>query len=151
MNESTKKLLEKDNKLFTFHSGGGFVHLGYGTEHDEIFWLINPTELIQPIEQKISPEQIEFHYDWVNKYPENEHDFCMFGLDFNNMDSEDEELALNVIGTIEKKIGKHLCFRSDSWSCHFYAVFSEGLEILQELSNKIDQEIFEFFDYKENK
>ena len=56
-----------------------------------------------------------------------------------------------LLERLRKKIGKHLCFRSDGWSCHFYAVFSEGLEILQELSNKIDQEVFEFFDYKENK
>ena len=86
-------------------------------------------------------------YEWVNEYPEDINDWCMFGLDFNNLDQEYEGLALNVIGLIENAIGKpsdDYSFSSDGWSCEFFTRYQKGINVLDELSPKIDQEIINF-------
>ena len=81
----------------------------------------------------------------INEYPEDINDWCMFGLDFNNLDQEYEGLALNVISLIENAINAYACtFESDGWSCAFYGRYQQGINILEEISPKIDQEIIKF-------
>ena len=143
MKDTSKQLLSKNKKLSPFHSGGGCVHFGYETDHEDLIWLINKADLHNPtFDDELNPQ-----YEWVNEYPEDINDFCMFGLDFNNLDQEYEELALNVIGLIENAIGKpsdDYSFSSDGWACEFFTRYQGGINILNELSPKIDQEIINF-------
>lgn len=143
MKDTSKQLLSKNEKLFPFHSGGGCIHFGYETDHEDLIWLINQADLFQPtFDDELNPQ-----YEWVNEYPEDINDWCMFGLDFNNLDQEYEGLALNVIGVIENAIGKpsdDYSFSSDGWSCEFFTRYQKGINILDELSPKIDQEIINF-------
>ncbi len=143
MKDTSKQLLSKNEKLFPFHSGGGCIHFGYKTEHEDLIWLINQADLFEPkLDDELNPQ-----YEWVNEYPEDINDWCMFGLDFNNLDQEYEGLALNVIGVIENAIGKpsdDYSFKSDGWSCEFFTRYQGGINILNELSPKIDQEIIKF-------
>ena len=145
MKETSKQLLSKNKKLFPFHSGGGCIHFAYETDHEDLIWLINKADLFEPtfdFDNELHPQ-----YEWVNEYPENINDWCMFGLDFNNLDQEYEGLALNVIGVIENAIGKpsdDYSFSSDGWSCEFFTRYQGGINILDELSPKIDQEIIKF-------
>ena len=145
MKDTSKQLLSKNEKLFPFHSGGGCIHFGYETDHEDLLWLINKADLFQPtFDDELNPQ-----YEWVNEYPEDINDWCMFGLDFNNLDQEYEGLALNVIGLIENAINAYACtFESDGWSCAFYGRYQQGINILDELSPKIDQEINSFLDQK---
>ena len=115
MKDTSKQLLSKNEKLFPFHSGGGCIHFGYETDHEDLLWLINKADLFEPnLDDELNPQ-----YEWVNEYPEGINDWCMFGLDFNNLDQEYEELALNVIGIIENAIGKP----SDNYSDHFFVLY----------------------------
>lgn len=141
MKDTSKQLLSKNKKLFPFHSGGGCVHFGYETDHEDLIWLINKADLHNPtFNGEGLPE-----FEWINEYPEDINDFCMFGLDFNNLDQEYEGLALNVIDLIENAINAYACtFESDGWSCAFYGRYQQGINILDELSPKIDQEIIKF-------
>tara|TARA_B100001989_G_scaffold11668_1_gene7420 strand:- start:17986 stop:18420 length:435 start_codon:yes stop_codon:yes gene_type:complete len=141
MKDTSKQLLSKNKKLFPFHSGGGCVHFGYETDHEDLIWLINKADLHNPtFNDEDLPE-----FEWINEYPEDINDFCMFGLDFNNLDQEYEGLALNVIDLIENAINAYACtFESDGWSCAFYGRYQQGINILDELSPKIDQEIIKF-------
>ena len=142
MKDTSKQLLSKNKKLFPFHSGGGCIHFGYETDHEDLIWLINKADLFEPNLDEFTP-----YYEWINEYPENANDFCMFGLDFNNLDQEYEGLALNIIGLIKNEIGKpfdNYSFKSDGWSCEFFTMYQEGINILDELSPKIDQEIIHF-------
>ena len=145
MKDTSKQLLSKNEKLFPFHSGGGCIHFGYETDHEDLLWLINKADLFEPnLDDELNPQ-----YEWVNEYPEDINDWCMFGLDFNNLDQEYEGLALNVIGLIENAINAYACtFESDGWSCAFYGRYQQGINILDELSPKIDQEINSFLDQK---
>jgi len=143
MNDFSKELLGKDQKLFPFHSGGGCIHFGYETDHEELFWLINKADLYNArFNSEGFPE-----FEWLNEYPESLNDFCMFGLDFNNLSQEYSELALIIIDLIKKELGqdsKHYSFESDEWSCAFYTVYQKGICRLKDLSPKINQEIIKF-------
>ena len=145
MKDTSKQLLSKNKKLFPFHSGGGCIHFGYETDHEDLIWLINKADLFEPtfdFDNELHPQ-----YEWINEYPEDINDWCMFGLDFNNLDQEYEGLALNVIGVIENAIGKpsdDYSFSSDGWSCEFFTRYQKGINLLDKLSPKIDQEIIKF-------
>ena len=143
MKDTSKQLLSKNKKLFPFHSGGGCIHFAYETDHEDLIWLINKADLFEPtfdFDNELHPQ-----YEWINEYPEDINDWCMFGLDFNNLDQEYEGLALNVIDLIENAINAYACtFESDGWSCAFYGRYQQGINILDELSPKIDQEIIKF-------
>lgn len=145
MKETSKQLLSKNKKLFPFHSGGGCIHFAYETDHEDLIWLINKADLFEPtfdFDNELHPQ-----YEWINEYPEDINDWCMFGLDFNNLDQEYEGLALNVIGVIENAIGKpsdDYSFSSDGWSCEFFTRYQKGINVLDKLSPKIDQEIIKF-------
>ena len=108
----------------------------------DLIWLINKADLFEPNCDEFTP-----YYEWINEYPENINDFCMFGLDFNVLDLEYETLALNVIGVIKKAVGKpsdNYSFSSNGWSCEFFTKYQGGINILNELSPKIDNEIIKF-------
>jgi len=143
MKDTSKQLLSKNKKLFPFHSGGGCIHFAYETDHEDLIWLINKADLYNPtFNDKGFPE-----FEWVNEYPEDINDWCMFGLDFNNLDQEYERLALNIIDVIENAIGKpsdDYSFSSNDWSCEFFTRYQKGINVLNELSPKIDQEIIKF-------
>jgi len=115
MKDTSKQLLSKNKKLFPFHSGGGCVHFGYETEHEDLIWLINKADLYNPTyNDEGFPE-----FEWINEYPEDINDFCMFGLDFNNLDQKYEGLALDVINIVKDAVHDHACstFENDGWSC----------------------------------
>lgn len=142
MKDTSKQLLSKNKKLFPFHSGGGCIHFGYETDHEDLIWLINKADLYNP---SFDDEGFP-HFEWLNEYPEDINDFCMFGLDFNNLDQEYEGLALDVIGIVKDAVHDHACstFENDGWSCAFYGRYQQGINILDELSPKIDREIINF-------
>ncbi len=142
MKDTSKQLLSKNKKLFPFHSGGGCIHFVYETDNEDLIWLINKADLYNPTyNDEGFPE-----FEWINEYPEDINDFCMFGLDFNNLDQKYEGLALDVINIVKDAVHDHACstFENDGWSCAFYARYQKGINILDELSPKIDQEIIHF-------
>ena len=99
MKETSKQLLSKNKKLFPFHSGGGCIHFGYETDHEDLIWLINKADLFEPtfdFDNELHPQ-----YEWINEYPEDINDW-------------------------------------------FFTRYQGGINILDELSPKIDQEIIKF-------
>tara|TARA_X000001388_G_scaffold73550_1_gene65418 strand:- start:1332 stop:1709 length:378 start_codon:yes stop_codon:yes gene_type:complete len=76
-----------DYNLYGFHSGGGCMHFAYDTNIDELQWLIN---------------DIEENGDPSLRYPKNENQVCVFGLDLNYLDNQNLTNSILKIGKDNK-------------------------------------------------
>jgi len=76
-----------DYNLYGFHSGGGCMHFAYDTDIDNLQWLIND------IEEDDEPSL---------RYPKNENQVCIFGLDLNFLDNQDLTNPILKIGESNK-------------------------------------------------
>ena len=104
--------------LYGFHSGGGCMHFAYDTNIDELQWLIN---------------DIEENGDPSLRYPKNENQVCVFGLDLNYLDNQ------NLTDSI-LKIGKNNKTENDNdadW-LHFQDTLKNGVAKMKAITDEIN-------------
>jgi len=107
-----------DYNLYGFHSGGGCMHFAYDTNIDELQWLIN---------------DIEENGDPSLRYPKNENQVCVFGLDLNYLDNQD--LTDSIL-----KIGKNNKTENDNdadW-IHFQDTLKNGVAKMKAITDEIN-------------
>jgi hypothetical protein len=107
-----------DYNLYGFHSGGGCMHFAYDTNIDELQWLIN---------------DIEENGDPSLRYPKNENQVCVFGLDLNYLDNQ------NLTNSI-LKIGKDNKTENDNdadW-IHFQDTLKNGVAKMKAITDEIN-------------
>ena len=107
-----------DYNLYGFHSGGGCMHFAYDTNIDELQWLIN---------------DIEENGDPSLRYPKNENQVCVFGLDLNYLDNQ------NLTNSI-LKIGKDNKTENDNdadW-IHFQDTLKNGVTKMKAITDEIN-------------
>jgi len=107
-----------DYNLYGFHSGGGCMHFAYDTNIDELQWLIN---------------DIEENGDPSLRYPKNENQVCVFGLDLNYLDNQD--LTDSIL-----KIGKNNKTENDNdadW-IHFQDTLKNGVAKMKTITDEIN-------------
>ena len=104
--------------LYGLHSGGGCMHFAYDTNIDELQWLIN---------------DIEENGDPSLRYPKNENQVCVFGLDLNYLDNQD--LTDSIL-----KIGKNNKTENDNdadW-IHFQDTLKNGVAKMKAITDEIN-------------
>ena len=104
--------------LYGLHSGGGCMHFAYDTNIDELQWLIN---------------DIEENGDPSLRYPKNENQVCVFGLDLNYLDNQD--LTDSIL-----KIGKNHKTENDNdadW-IHFQDTLKNGVAKMKAITDEIN-------------
>ena len=104
--------------LYGLHSGGGCMHFAYDTNIDELQWLIN---------------DIEENGDPSLRYPRNENQVCVFGLDLNYLDNQD--LTDSIL-----KIGKNNKTENDNdadW-IHFQDTLKNGVAKMKAITDEIN-------------
>ena len=107
-----------DYNLYGLHSGGGCMHFAYDTNIDELQWLIN---------------DIEENGDPSLRYPKNENQVCVFGLDLNYLDNQD--LTDSIL-----KIGKNNKTENDNdadW-IHFQDTLKNGVAKMKAITDEIN-------------
>ena len=107
-----------DYNLYGLHSGGGCMHFAYDTSIDELQWLIN---------------DIEENGDPSLRYPRNENQVCVFGLDLNYLDNQD--LTDSIL-----KIGKNNKTENDNdadW-IHFQDTLKNGVAKMKAITDEIN-------------
>ena len=107
-----------DYNLYGFHSGGGCMHFAYDTNIDELQWLIN---------------DIEENGDPSLRYPKNENQVCVFGLDLNYLDNQ------NLTNSILKIAKKHKTENdNDADWIHFQDTLKNGVAKMKAITDEIN-------------
>ena len=104
--------------LYGLHSGGGCMHFAYDTNIDELQWLIN---------------DIEENGDPSLRYPKNENQVCVFGLDLNYLDNQ------NLTNSILKIAKKHKTENdNDADWIHFQDTLKNGVAKMKAITDEIN-------------
>ena len=104
--------------LYGLHSGGGCMHFAYDTNIDELQWLIN---------------DIEENGDPSLRYPRNENQVCVFGLDLNYLDNQ------NLTNSILKIAKKHKTENdNDADWIHFQDTLKNGVAKMKAITDEIN-------------
>ena len=104
--------------LYGLHSGGGCMHFAYDTNIDELQWLIN---------------DIEENGDPSLRYPKNENQVCVFGLDLNYLDNQ------NLTNSILKIAKKHKTENdNDADWIHFQDTLKNGVAKMKTITDEIN-------------
>tara|TARA_R110002073_G_scaffold333630_1_gene521579 strand:+ start:321 stop:698 length:378 start_codon:yes stop_codon:yes gene_type:complete len=104
--------------LYGLHSGGGCMHFAYDTNIDELQWLIN---------------DIEENGDPSLRYPKNENQVCVFGLDLNYLDNQ------NLTNSILKIAKKHKTENdNDADWLHFQDTLKNGVAKMKAITDEIN-------------
>ena len=107
-----------DYNLYGLHSGGGCMHFAYDTNIDELQWLIN---------------DIEENGDPSLRYPKNENQVCVFGLDLNYLDNQ------NLTNSILKIAKKHKTENdNDADWIHFQDTLKNGVAKMKAITDEIN-------------
>lgn len=107
-----------DYNLYGLHSGGGCMHFAYDTNIDELQWLIN---------------DIEENGDPSLRYPRNENQVCVFGLDLNYLDNQ------NLTNSILKIAKKHKTENdNDADWIHFQDTLKNGVAKMKAITDEIN-------------
>ena len=107
-----------DYNLYGLHSGGGCMHFAYDTNIDELQWLIN---------------DIEENGDPSLRYPKNENQVCVFGLDLNYLDNQ------NLTNSILKIAKKHKTENdNDADWLHFQDTLKNGVAKMKAITDEIN-------------
>jgi len=107
-----------DYNLYGLHSGGGCMHFAYDTDIDELQWLIN---------------DIEENGDPSLRYPRNENQVCVFGLDLNYLDNQ------NLTNSILKIAKKHKTENdNDADWIHFQDTLKNGVAKMKAITDEIN-------------
>jgi hypothetical protein len=107
-----------DYNLYGFHSGGGCMHFAYDTNIDELQWLIN---------------DIEENGDPSLRYPKNENQVCVFGLDLNYLDNQ------NLTNSILKIAKKHKTENdNDADWINFQDTLKNGVAKMKAITDEIN-------------
>ena len=104
--------------LYGLHSGGGCMHFAYDTNIDELQWLIN---------------DIEENGDPSLRYPKNENQVCVFGLDLNYLDNQ------NLTNSILKIAKNHKTENdNDADWIHFQDTLKNGVAKMKAITDEIN-------------
>ena len=107
-----------DYNLYGFHSGGGCMHFAYDTNIDELQWLIN---------------DIEENGDPSLRYPKNENQVCVFGLDLNYLDNQNLTNSILKIGEKHKTENDN-----DADWIHFQDTLKNGVVKMKAITDEIN-------------
>ena len=107
-----------DYNLYGFHSGGGCMHFAYDTNIDELQWLIN---------------DIEENGDPSLRYPKNENQVCVFGLDLNYLDNQNLTNSILKIGKDNKTENEN-----DADWIHFQDTLKNGVTKMKAITDEIN-------------
>lgn len=115
--EKQRNMLNK-YKLYGFHSGGGCMHFAYETNNEDLLWLIN---------------DVDEYGEPSLRYPKNENDICLFGLDLNYLDDQ------NLINSI-LEIGKKHKIENDNGRCwiYFQDTLKDGVLKMKAITEEIN-------------
>ena len=107
-----------DYNLYGLHSGGGCMHFAYDTNIDELQWLIN---------------DIEENGDPSLRYPKNENQVCVFGLDLNYLDNQNLTNSILKIGEKHKTENDN-----DADWIHFQDTLKNGVVKMKAITDEIN-------------
>ena len=127
-----------DYDIYGFHSGGGCMHFAYNTEHNEVQWLINPVDLMNDSKGKS-------YYEPNAIYPSNKDQLCMFGLDFNYINTDDKSFVKDCISQMNKIISTKNVkqFHKDDWCIFYIDTLENGVPKMKKVTGSINKLIKE--------